>query len=392
MPMPDEPRIGLIQNAFLACYGRLPSHWVQAPGRVDLMGSHTDYNEGYVLTQAIDRSTWIAFQPRVDRQVRIQSLNVAGEAAFSLESIEYDSDIRWSNYVRGVAAVMQKAGYSLTGFDGLIQSSIPFGSGLSSSAALEVATGQVFKTLAGLPVDPVQMAVLCQRAENEFVGLNCGILDQYSSAMGQAGCTMLLDCRDLTSQIRPVAEAIQVVICDTRAERALTGSEYTTRRAQCEQGARLLAKHRPSLKTLRDADLGLLEAYKVELPAVVAQRCRFVIEENQRVLDMSQALEKGDLAAIQALADASYLGARELYEISCLEMEQMFQAMTAAPGCIGARQAGAGFGGCMVAFVEKDLVSEFSQHAGPDYAKRTGIQPEIFPVAAAQGAGPLILV
>ncbi len=203
---------------------------------------------------------------------------------------------------------------------------------------------------------------------------------------------MLLDCRDLTSQIRPVAETIQVVICDTRAERALTGSEYTTRRAQCEQGARLLAEHRPSLKTLRDADLGLLEAHQAELPAVVAQRCRFVIEENQRVLDMSQALEKGDRAAIQALARASYIGARDLYEISCYEMQQMFLAMTAAPGCIGARQAGAGFGGCMVAFVEKDLVLEFSRHAGPDYAKRTGIQPEIYPVAAAQGAGPLILV
>jgi galactokinase len=382
-------RSALIREAFTTRFGGLPTGWVQAPGRVDLMGSHTDYNEGYVLTQAIDRNTWITFRPRLDKRVSIQSLNVSGSAEFGLDAIEYSQELPWSNYVRGVAAVFQQAGYELSGFDGLIHSTIPFGSGLSSSAALEVATGQVFNTLGNLSIDPVQMAVLCQKAENEFVGLNCGILDQYSSAMGRAGCTLLLDCRDLSSQIRPVASEIQVVICDTRAERSLTGSEYTTRRAQCEQGARLLAQYRPGLKTLRDADLALLEEHQDELPAVVVQRCRFVIEENQRVLDMSQVLEAGDRAAIQSLAQASYLGARDLYEISCHEMEQMFIAMTGAPGCIGGRQAGAGFGGCMVAFVEQGMILAFRDHVAQEYARRTGITPEIYPVAAAQGAGEL---
>jgi galactokinase len=245
--------------------------------------------------------------------------------------------------------------------------------------------------LGSLSIDPVRMAVLCQKAENEFVGLNCGILDQYSSAMGRAGCTLLLDCRDLSSQIRPVASEIQVVICDTRAERSLTGSEYTTRRSQCEQGARFLAQYRPGLKTLRDADLALLDAHQAGMPAVVANRCRFVIEENQRVLDMSQALEAGDRLAIHQLAEDSYLGARDLYEISCREMEQMFIAMTGAPGCIGGRQAGAGFGGCMVAFVEQGMIPVFTEHVAQEYARRTGITPEIYPVAAAQGAGQLIV-
>ena len=381
----------IIQEAFADRYGGLPTHWVQAPGRVDLMGSHTDYNEGYVLTQAIDRSTWIAFRPRADARVAIQSLNVAGSSEFNLDSIKYSHELPWSNYVRGVAAVFQQAGYKLPGFDGLIHSTIPFGSGLSSSAALEVATGQAFQILGDLPIDPVQMAVLCQKAENEFVGLNCGILDQYSSVMGRECCTLLLDCRNLTSQIRPVAEELQVVVCDTRAERALTGSEYTTRRAQCEQGASILAAYRPGLKALRDADLALLESHQAEMPEVIARRCRFVIQENQRVLEMSQALEAGDRAAIQSLARASYIGARDLYEISCHEMEQMFIAMSSAPGCIGGRQAGAGFGGCMVAFVEKDQVPAFADHIAQEYVRRTGIGPEIYPVAAAPGAGPLFL-
>ena len=387
----DAARFALIEAAFESRYGQPPTRWVQAPGRVDLMGSHTDYNEGFVLTQAIDRNTWIALRPRDDGRVAIRSLNVAGEAVFSLDAIDYDPAVRWSNYVRGVASSLQEGGYPLIGFDGLIHSTIPFGSGLSSSAALEVATAQAFKLLGDLPIEPLELALLCQRAENEFVGLNCGILDQYSSVMGQTGCTMLLDCRSLTSQIRPVAGEIQVVICDTRAERALTGSEYATRRAQCEHGVRLLARHRPGLKALRDADLALLEAHQAELPPVVVRRCRFVIEENQRVLEMSQALETGDLDAIQTLAEASYLGARDLYEISCSEMEHMFAAMSGAPGCIGARQAGAGFGGCMVAFVDQAQVQAFSESVQVEYARRSGIEPEIYPVSAAQGAGVISL-
>ena len=238
--MDIQPRKSLITERFTKEFGQSPTIWAQAPGRVDLMGSHTDYNEGFVLTEAIDRNTWIAAQPREDNRVKICSLNAPGCSEFELIDIEYDQVIPWTNYVRGVADIMQQEGYLAQGFNGLIHSTIPFGSGLSSSAALEVCTATLFTAITGQKIDPVIIAKMCQRAENEFVGMNCGILDQYSSAMGQAGSTLLLDCRSITHKIKPIAPGLQVMICDTRAERALTGSEYPERRAQCEQGAKIL--------------------------------------------------------------------------------------------------------------------------------------------------------
>lgn len=380
-----------ISRHFAERFGRQPTVWSRAPGRVDLMGSHTDYNLGYVLTQAIGRDTWIAARPREDDRVVIESLNLDGRGAFDLERIEYDEAVLWTNYVRGVAAVLRQDGHRLRGFDGLIHSTIPFGGGLSSSAALEVATAVLFDTLADLNLDPLQMALLCQRAENEFVGMNCGILDQYSSIMGQAGSVLLLDCRDLTSQIKPVAGGIEVVICDTRARRELTGSEYRERRAQCEEGARILAGFYPGVQALRDVSLEQLNAHQSDLPGVIYRRCRFVIEENQRVLDMADALVSGDYAEIGNLAAESYAGARDLYEISSNEMEMMMAAMQSGPGVVGARQAGAGFGGCMVAFVEQGEVDTFARHVEAQYRASSSIEPQVYPVQAAAGAGRLVL-
>jgi galactokinase len=258
---------------------------------------------------------------------------------------------------------------------------------LSSSAALECATAVLFQTLGGWDIDKIQLALLCQRAENEFVGMNCGILDQYTSVLGQEGCALLLDCRDLTS--RPVAlpDDMQVVICDTRAQRELTGSEYGERRAQCEEGARLLGKVYPGVQALRDVSLEQFKAHEADLPPIVAKRCRFIIEENKRVLGLSEKLSAGDRAAIRALTDASYAGARDLYEIGSPEMAAMMDAMLGAPGVIGARQAGAGFGGCMVALVEADRVDAFAGHVGSSYLAATGIEHEVYPVRAAAGAG-----
>ena len=379
----------LITDQFVKRFGCRPTVWVQAPGRVDLMGSHTDYNLGYVLTQAIDRTTWIAARPRDEGKVIVESLNLEGRGQFELDRIEYDKAVPWTNYVRGVAAVLQQAGYALQGFEGLIHSTIPFGSGLSSSAALEVATAVLFDTLGDLDMDPVQMALHCQRAENEFVGMNCGILDQYSSTMGEADSVLLLDCRDLTSRTRPLAEGIQVIICDTRAIRELTGSEYAERRAHCEEGARILAGFYPGVQTLRDVSLDQLQAHSAALSGVVYRRCRFIVAENQRVLDMAEALARGDRDQITALATQSYAGARDLYEISCREMEMMMAAMLSGPGVIGARQAGAGFGGCMVALVNGGSVDDFAQHVRTHYRARAGIEPQVYPVQAARGAGPL---
>ena len=387
-----EQRKELLVQEFLTRFKNPPTLWSRAPGRVDLMGSHTDYNEGYVMTMAIDRDTWLAAQPRSDRMVTIYSLNLEGGGQFELDDLRPDPVWPWTDYVRGVAKVFQDAGYPLPGFDGLIHSTIPFGSGLSSSAALEVATAMLLKLLGGWEIELTALALLCQRAENEFVGMNCGILDQYSSALGQAGSALLLDCRHLTSRVAALPGGIQVVICDTRAKRALTGSEYGERRAQWEAGAARLAEFYPSVTHLRDVSLAQFRQHEVDLPELVAKRCRFIIEENQRVLDLAEALSNDDLAAIGRLTAESYVGARDLYEISSPEMAAMMQAMAGGPGVVGARQAGAGFGGCMVAFVEQEAVAAFAAHVEQAYRTATAIEPQVYPVWAAAGADPLDLI
>lgn len=387
--MTGTDRRSLVQDRFTQVFGGQPTHWVQAPGRVDLMGSHTDYNQGYVLTMSIDRSTWIAARPRLDRVVAIDSINLDARAEFSLDDIQPDPAARWADYVKGVAHIFGAEGYALRGFDGVIHSTVPLSSGLSSSAALEVATAMLFKELGGWVIEPLQIALLCQRAENQFVGVNCGILDQYTSVHGQAGCAVLLDCRHLTGQATAIDPGIQVVICDTRFKRELSGSEYAERRAQCEEGAAILARHYPEIRALRDATLAQLDAHAGNLPDEVRRRARFIIEENQRVLDLSGALAAGDRAAIRALAAASFAGARDLYAISVPAMESMMAAMLAAPGAIGARQAGAGFGGCMVAFVERDRVAQFIPAARDAYQQATNREPHVYAVAAAPGAGTL---
>jgi galactokinase len=387
--MDDQKRHADVRTRFRQIYGTDPAILVQAPGRVDLMGSHTDYNLGYVLTMPITRNTWIAAMPRADRKASIQSLNVDGSHTFDLDAIAPCEDVPWVDYVQGVAYVLQQAGYTLRGFNGLVHSTVPFGSGLSSSAALEVAAATLFKALDDLDLDPVQTALLCQRAENDFVGVNCGILDQYTSAVGQAGHALLLDCRDLTHETAAMHPDVQIVICDTRAERALTGSEYSDRRAQCEAGVAQLKAFYPDIEALRDVSIEQFAAHEADLPEAVARRCRFIIEENQRVLGLAAALPHPDRDQIDALTAASFAGARDQYEIVSPAMIAMMDAMRSAPGVIGARQAGAGFGGCMVAFVDRAAVEPFAEHVSARYAAATRITPQVYAVRAAAGAGVL---
>ena len=387
--MDKEERKARLAVEFQEAFGAQPSIWSRAPGRVDLMGSHTDYNMGYVMTMTIDRDTWIAARPLADGQVRVRSLNVSGESRFSVDQIDHDRQVPWSNYVRGMAFVLQEAGFELQGFEGLIHSTVPFGSGLSSSAAIEMATAVTFQQISGFELDPVEMALLGQRAENDFVGVSTGILDQYSSAMGRESSALQLDCRDLSSKNVHIADRLRIVVCDTRAERNLVGSEYDDRRAQCEEGVRILQKHDSAIKALRDVSLEQYADYESELPPEVARRCRFILEENQRVLDLANVLPAGETKALNDLFADSYRGARDLFEIGAPAMESMMRAMCGGPGIVAARQAGAGFGGCMVAIVEADSVSQFREHVQQTYFAETGIQPRTMAVNASPGAGML---
>lgn len=385
-----EERWAAVAEKFEAYFGAQPEVWSRAPGRVDLMGSHTDYNHGFVMTMTVDRDTWIAARPRPDRTVRIRSLNVAGESVFSLDNIQHDEHVTWSNYVRGMAKVMQDAGHPLQGFDGLVHSTVPFGSGLSSSAAIEMATAVTFQQVSGFTLDPLEMALFGQKAENEFVGVSTGILDQYSSALGEAGCALELDCRHLKSQTSRIADGLAVVICDTCAERNLAGSEYDDRRNQCEAGVAILQQHDPAVNALRDVTVEQFAAHEADMPDLVAKRCRFIIEENQRVLDLAAALPEGDPDTLATLFADSYVGARDLFEIGAPSMAAMMHAMQTAPGMVGARQAGAGFGGCMVALVDEAAVESFATHVSQTYETETNIRPRVFVVSAAAGAGPLV--
>lgn len=375
-----------IARAFRDRFGGEPTVWVRAPGRVDLMGSHTDYNLGRVLTLSIGLDTWIAARPSGNGAVRIASMNLEGEARFDMKTLGRAPGTDWSNYVRGVASVLQAEGLETVGFDGVVHSRVPMSSGLSSSAALECATATLFEALAGWRLEPARKAVLCQKAENQFVGVNCGILDQYSSCLGREGCALLLDCRDLSTRPVRLARDIQVVVCDTRSRRELAGSEYARRRAECEDGARKLGG-----KVLRDIAPEEFYSRAKELPDSVARRCQFILEEDARVPALALALSDGRRPEIGRLCAQSFHGAMTLYEIGSPPMEAMMDCMLSAPGIMGARQAGAGFGGCMVAFVEQSAVEDFAVAVRNSYRGSGNEAPLVYCVEAAPGAGLLRL-
>jgi len=281
-----------------------------------------------------------------------------------------------------VAATLVIEGHALTGCDAVIHSTVPLESGLSSSAALECAAATLFEALGGWSLTPERKALLCQTAEHAFAGVNCGILDQYSSCLGQKECALLLDCRDLSTRAVRLAHGIRVIVCNTMSPRRLSGGEYSQRRAECEQGAALLGA-----SALRDVTPQMLTARRHELPERVAKRCEFIVAESARAEALARALEAGDRGALGRLCAESFAGARDLYEICSPAMEQMMDAMLAAPGIIGARQAGAGFGGCMVALVEASRTDEFRAAVAGRYFNATGTRSEIYPVEAVPGAG-----
>lgn len=368
--------------------GLKPAFLAYAPGRVNLIGEHTDYNDGFVLPIAIDR--WVAYvlSPRDDRKVRLASLNFGGEVEFGLDDLRKDDVHPWSNYPRGVAWALQERGATLKGMDAVLYGDVPLGSGLSSSAALEVATAAAFRAVSDLSLDGVTVALLCQRAENQFVGVNCGIMDQFVSQLAKDGHALLIDCRSLEYRHVPLpSENYRFVVADTGKRRGLVDSEYNTRRRECEEAAAFFAKRRPGVKALRDVSPEELREAEGKLDPTVFRRARHVVTENDRTLKAVDALQKGDMEAFGELMNASHESLRTDYQVSCSELDAMVEEARRVPGVLGSRMTGAGFGGCTVSLVRTDAVERFLAQVPERYTARTGLKPEVFVFEAVGGAG-----
>ena len=379
--MPSLLTAEQLQSRFQEAFGRTATVLARAPGRVNLIGEHTDYNEGFVLPAAITRETRMLVAPRDDGRVQLSALDLGRQTTFDLAdgTVTPSSEERWSNYVRGVAAGLLKAGYRLRGMDVLMQGDVPIGAGLSSSAAVEMAAVQAFSAVGDLTVPPEQAARIGQQAEHAFVGTNCGLMDQLASALGQPDHVLLIDCRDLSFQPVPVPPAAAILIADTAVRRQLASSAYNERRAQCEAAAAALG-----VPSLRDATLQMLDAAHLE--PLIDKRARHIISEDDRVLECVAALRAGDLAAAGRLMDASHCSLRDLYEVSSVELDIMVELLREQPGCYGARLTGAGFGGCAVALMADRALEAAIPIVAEAYQSRTNLTPALYPTRAAAGA------
>ncbi len=360
----------------------------RAPGRVNLIGEHTDYNDGFVMPAAIEFNVWVAIAPRDDRKLVVHSENFSESAEVDLDYRDPRPRNQWSDYVQGVAVMLQRSGHALRGASLLVCGEVSIGSGLSSSAAIEVATGFALIENSGLSVNRVELAKLCRKAENEFVGARVGIMDQFISCCGHAGHALMLDCRSLDYRLLPIPAGVSLVICNTMVKHDLATSEYNTRRAECEEGTRRLSRRLPHVRALRDVSIEELDRYCGDLPQTIYKRCRHVVTENARVHNAAAALEKVDLAMFGRLMSESHLSLKNDYEVSCPELDLMVKLAGEAEGVYGARLTGGGFGGSTVNLVDERAVEDFRRDVASAYEKSTGLKPQIVVSAAAEGAGP----
>lgn len=373
------------QSLFAEKFGYPATHTFQAPGRVNLIGEHTDYNDGFVLPCAIDYQTVISAAPRPDRTVRVIAADYDNQTdEFSLDApiLAHDSQ-QWSNYVRGVVKHLLNRDKSFGGADLVISGNVPQGAGLSSSASLEVAVGTVFQQLYHLPLDGAQIALNGQEAENQFVGCNCGIMDQLISALGKKDHALLLDCRTLGTRAVSMPQGVAVIIINSNFKRTLVGSEYNTRREQCETGARFFQQ-----PALRDVSLEQFNTVAAELDPLVAKRVRHVLTENQRTVEAADALERGDLQRMGELMAASHASMRDDFEITVPQIDTLVEIVKETIGDQGGvRMTGGGFGGCIVALVPEELVSQVQEAVAAQYEAKTGIKETFYVCKASEGAG-----
>ena len=365
-------------QAFEARFGTTPEYIIRSPGRVNLIGEHTDYNDGFVLPMAIDRAIWLAIQKREDQNVVLHSLVFPDDLAFSLQDLQYNKG--WGKYVSGVAWALQQEGYPTFGWEGVLLSDIPIGAGLSSSAALEMAAAKAFSIIGDWTFDRLKMAKIGQRTENEWVGANTGIMDQTIAVSGQAGHALLIDCRDLSTQHVRLPDHVSVVILDSSTRHSHTDSGYNVRREECETAARFFgASH------LRDVTLKDFVLRSADLGDAPRRRARHVITENERVLLAVSALSEGNVIEMGKLMNESHASMRDDFEITIEEIDLLADLAQSETGCLGARLTGGGFGGCVVALVENQSVEQFTKNVQFTYAQRTGLEAKGYVCQPANG-------
>lgn len=362
---------------------------VQAPGRVNLIGEHTDYNDGFVLPAAIQFHTSVAIAPRDDGRLHLYSRNYSEQVEFSLQQLPEKPRHHWSDYVLGIAHKLREQGTALRGANLLIHGDVPQGAGLSSSASLEVAVCRAFLEANGATLDGVSMALLCQRAENEFVGARCGIMDQFVSVHAQKDHALLLDCRSLQYRLQLIPEEVRLVICNTMVRHTLAGGEYNQRRKECESAAHFFAARKSGVKALRDVTLEDFQSHAEALPETIRKRARHVISENARTTQAAEALAHHDLTQFGLLMRESHASLRDNFEVSCSELDLMVELAGKIDGVYGARMTGGGFGGCTINLVSRDHVESFQAKVAEGYQRATGRSPEIFVCTAASGVSRL---
>jgi galactokinase len=366
-------------------FGRAPTV-SRAPGRVNLIGEHTDYNDGFVMPAALEFATLTAASRRPDRRLQIYSMIMDETREFDLDSPPAGPSGDWSDYVLGVALMLEGSGRTLSGADLIIWSDVPIGAGLSSSAALEVSCAHALLTESGLPFDPIEIAQLCQRAENDFVGMRCGVMDQYISCCGVAGHALLIDCRSLESRHVAIAPNLRLLIANSRVRHQHAGGEYNLRREACEEGVRLLSRYLGPIRALRDVTPKQLESKRRKLPELIYRRCRHIVTENARVLEAERALEAGDFVACGRAMNASHVSMRDDFEITCPEVDMLAGLAQNVAGVYGSRMTGGGFGGCTISLLEEWAVDKASQMLTDGYRIGMGRDVDIYVCTPSDGA------
>jgi galactokinase len=382
---PSAVALRKLQALFAELYGGTARIY-RAPGRVNLIGEHTDYNEGFVMPVALDLYTYVAAGPRPDRRLRVYSESLGEKVEIDLDAIRPGRTGHWSDYIRGVAGMLESSGYQLRGADLAVMSEVPLGSGLSSSAALEVSTALALLGSSDINVDRTAIAKLCQKAEHLYPETMCGIMDQFISCHGRAGHALMLDCRSLDFRLLPIPGYVRLMVCNTMVRHEHASGGYNERRHQCEEGLRALREVVPGIQALRDITLDKLNQHRDCLSPIIYKRVRHVVTENDRVMTAATALEKGDLAMFGRLMAESHRSLRDDYEVSIAELDLMVELASGQPGVYGARMTGGGFGGCTINLVDTAHAEKVQQELERRYAAETGIKPAILICEASDGA------